>query len=110
MANVEGGDGAEGARFIMSAQERTLRWWSECASAWRRKWASMRDQRNDLRRRLREAERALARQNDQFSALAHAHETALARLAALEMTAIAPSARCEPQLPLPTALTEDSSA
>ena len=103
MANVEGGDSAEGARIIMSAQERTLRWWSECASAWRRKWASMRDQRNELRKRLRETERALVRQTDQFSALAHAHEAALAHLAALE------TAR-EPQLPLPTALTEDSSA
>lgn len=103
MATIEGGDSAEGARIIMSAQERTLRWWSECASAWRRKWASMRDQRNDLRRRLRDTERALARQTEQLSVLARAHEAAISRLTILETAH-------EPQLPLPTALTEDSSA
>lgn len=107
MANADGGESAEGARIIMSAQERTLRWWSECASAWRRKWAAMRDQRNELRRRLRDTERTLARQTDQFAVLARTHADVLARLATLEAEA---AREREPQLPLPTALTEDSSA
>ncbi|VDO74702.1 unnamed protein product [Schistosoma margrebowiei] len=41
------------ARSRATQLEKTMRWWSDCTASWREKWASLRDERNYLREKLK---------------------------------------------------------
>uniref|UniRef100_UPI00358E2446 uncharacterized protein n=2 Tax=Myxine glutinosa TaxID=7769 RepID=UPI00358E2446 len=74
------------AQSRASQLEKTMRWWSDCATSWREKWGKVRDERNEAREESRMLQAQIMGLQRQLAECTHERDAAVSEALALRVT------------------------